>query len=88
MQNFRGSYLIGQDVVAALRAELAAVGVEAEVPAVMNDTVATLVGACLAAACGGHLDEAGWQSVVQHLHCNSLSVCMARRAGGGRCGQG
>ncbi|KAL4423126.1 hypothetical protein ABPG77_004809 [Micractinium sp. CCAP 211/92] len=42
-KNFRGTYLIGQDVVAALRAELAAAGVEAEVPAVMNDTVATLV---------------------------------------------
>ncbi|KAL4458290.1 hypothetical protein ABPG75_013155 [Micractinium tetrahymenae] len=42
-KNFRGSYLIGQDVVAALRSELAAAGVDAEVPAVMNDTVATLV---------------------------------------------
>lgn len=52
-QNFRGSYLIGQDVVAALRGELAAAGVEAEVPAVMNDTVATLVGAGLARAAPG-----------------------------------
>lgn len=42
-KNFRGSYLVGEDVVEALRRELAAQGVEAEVPAVMNDTVATLV---------------------------------------------
>ncbi|EFN54251.1 hypothetical protein CHLNCDRAFT_135795 [Chlorella variabilis] len=42
--NFRGRYLVGQDVVAALRAELAAEGLPgAVVPAVMNDTVATLV---------------------------------------------
>lgn len=43
-KNFRGRYLVGQDVVAALRAELAAEGLPgAVVPAVMNDTVATLV---------------------------------------------
>lgn len=43
-KNFRGSYLLGQDVVAALRSELAAEGLPgAVVPAVMNDTVATLV---------------------------------------------
>ena len=43
-QNFKGSGLLGQDVVAALRRELAAQGIDALVPAVMNDTVATLVG--------------------------------------------
>ena len=35
---------MGQDVVRALRAALAAEGVAARVPAVLNDTVATLVG--------------------------------------------
>lgn len=57
-QNFRGSYLLGQDVVAALRAELAAQGVDAEVPAVMNDTVATLVGE--QAGGGGELGLGVW----------------------------
>lgn len=45
LQNFRGSHLVGQDVVAALRAELAAQGLHVTVPAIVNDTVATLVGA-------------------------------------------
>ncbi len=42
-QNFKGTGLLGRDVVAELRRELAALGVDALVPAVMNDTVATLV---------------------------------------------
>jgi hexokinase len=46
VQNFRGRRWIGQDVVAALKAELAAEGLPGAVlPAVVNDTVATLVGA-------------------------------------------
>ena len=52
-QNFRGTYLVGEDVVGALRRELAAAGVDAEVPAIMNDTVATLVGAACCACCVG-----------------------------------
>lgn len=45
LQKFRGKGLLGKDVVAELRAELAAQGLpNAVVPAVMNDTVATLVG--------------------------------------------
>lgn len=42
-KNFKGTGLLGQDVVAELRRELAAQGIDALVPAVMNDTVATLV---------------------------------------------
>lgn len=43
-QNFRGRHLVGEDVVTALRGELAAAGLPgAVVPAVMNDTVAALV---------------------------------------------
>ena len=51
---------MGLDVVAALRAELAAQGLQATVPAIMNDTVATLVG------CSG----AGW------LGCSCLAGCL------------
>ena len=47
-QSFHGSGLLGRDVVGELRRELAALGVEAAVPAVMNDTVATLVGGACA----------------------------------------
>jgi len=52
---------VGQDVVAALRAELAAQGVEAEVPAIMNDTVATLVGGWLT---GGLVKWVEWPRLV------------------------
>ena len=88
LQNFRGSYLVGQDVVAALRAELAAQGLHATVPAIMNDTVATLVGAqgltrgsrCMSGSWGVN----GWLGVPGKrtrenacgMHCLPLSSCL------------
>ena len=47
-KKFRGCGLLGQDVVQALRHELAGLGLDVAVPAVMNDTVATLVRAAAA----------------------------------------
>jgi hexokinase len=44
-KNFRGSGLVGRDVVAALVAAFAARGAVARVPALVNDTVAALVAA-------------------------------------------
>lgn len=51
LQNFKGTGLLGRDVVAELRRELAAQGIDALVPAVMNDTVATLVSWLQLAGC-------------------------------------
>ena len=42
-KNFRGGKLVGQDIVAALVAAFAARGAAVTIPAIMNDTVATLV---------------------------------------------
>jgi hexokinase len=42
-KNFRGRGLIGQDVVAALAQAFAARGVSVQIPALLNDTVATLL---------------------------------------------
>jgi hexokinase len=42
-KSFRGRGLLGQDVVGALKAAFAERGIAARIPAIMNDTVATLV---------------------------------------------
>ena len=45
-KSFRGKGLIGQDVVAALASEFALRGLSVQIPALMNDTVATLIALC------------------------------------------
>lgn len=45
MQNFKGRGLIGEDVVAALVAEFKAAGTTVCIPAILNDTVATICAA-------------------------------------------
>ena len=44
-KRFRGTGLLGMDVVQALRDEFAKAGIDAVIPALMNDSVASLVGA-------------------------------------------
>lgn len=45
-KSFRGKGLIGEDVVAALASEFSARGLSVRIPALMNDTVATLIAMC------------------------------------------
>jgi len=42
-KSFRGTGLLGKDVVSALKSAFNARGIDAQIPALMNDTVATLV---------------------------------------------
>lgn len=42
-KSFRGTGLIGEDVVSVLKSAFAARGIDAQIPALMNDTVATLI---------------------------------------------
>jgi len=44
-KKFKGTGLLGKDVVQALRDEFSSVGIHAIIPALMNDSVASLVGA-------------------------------------------